>query len=248
MSDNYGVYAPGKGERALVCAVFFIILSTAGFLFYGVMFFGVSLPVFYRRLMQFYCEKKAQQRRDRLLMQFRDFLYSLSASFATGRHMTDAMEEAEGTLAEIYGSESDMVKEVGYMLRRVRETGETDLQVLSDFAERSCLEDAEDFVQVFSACRETGGNLIQAVNRAAGVICDKINIETEIRTMVAQKKLEGRIIAFMPAGVILFLQIVSPEYLQIMYQTFAGRILMSLALAAAVFAFLLIERITDIEV
>lgn len=248
MNANYSVYVPEKGERALVCTVFFVLLSAAGFLFYGVLYFGIVLPFFYKKLMELYCGKKAQQRRDRLLLQFRDFLYSLSASFATGRHMSDAMEEAEGTLAEIYGAESDMTREVGYMLRRVRETGETDLDALTDFAERSYLEDVANFVQVFSACRETGGNLIQAVNSAAEVICDKINIETEIRTMVAQKKLEGRIIAIMPAAVILFLQIVSPEYLQIMYRTFAGRILMTLALVAAVFAFVIIERITDIEV
>lgn len=248
MNKNYSIYEPQTEEKVLMAGVFFLILTAAGFLFYGVLYSGLILPFIYRNLLGIYCRKKAQQRRDGLLLQFRDFLYSLSASFATGRQMTAAMEEAGEALTEIYGPDGDMAEEIRCMLRRVKETGETDLAVLSDFAERSCLEDVADFVQVYSACRETGGNIIQAVNSAAGVICDKINIEAEIRTMVFQKKLEGRIIALMPAAVILFLQIVSPEYLQIMYQTLAGRILMSLALVSAVFAFVMIERITHIEV
>ena len=63
-----------------------------------------------------------------------------------------------------------------------------------------------------------------------------------------QKKYEGRIITIMPVAIILFLQIMSPDYLQVMYSTAAGRILMSLALAAIVIAYFMIERITSIEV
>ncbi|MFQ7736477.1 MAG: type II secretion system F family protein, partial [Emergencia timonensis] len=65
---------------------------------------------------------------------------------------------------------------------------------------------------------------------------------------VMQKKYEGRIITIMPVAIILFLQIMSPDYLQVMYSTAAGRILMSLALAAIVIAYFMIERITSIEV
>ena len=52
----------------------------------------------------------------------------------------------------------------------------------------------------------------------------------------------------MPVVIILFLQMMSPDYLEVMYTTAAGRILMSLALGAIVFAYWMIERITDIEV
>lgn len=87
-----------------------------------------------------------------------------------------------------------------------------------------------------------------AVNKAAAIIGEKINIEREIKTMVTQKKYEGRIITMMPVVIILFLQMMSPDYLEVMYTTAAGRILMSLALGAIVFAYWMIERITDIEV
>ena len=52
----------------------------------------------------------------------------------------------------------------------------------------------------------------------------------------------------MPAIIVVFLQAVSPDYLEVMYVTFGGRILMSLALFAMAGAYVMIERITDIEV
>ena len=130
----------------------------------------------------------------------------------------------------------------------MRQTGETDIGVWEAFAAKSGLEDAADFTQVFRACRETGGNMIRAVNKAASVIGEKISVETEIKTMISQKKLEGRIITAMPVGIVIFLQAVSPDYLSVMYCTFAGRILMSAALLTVAGAYVLIERITSIEV
>lgn len=75
-----------------------------------------------------------------------------------------------------------------------------------------------------------------------------MSIEKEIKTLVAQKKLEGKIITVMPLCVIIFLNIISPDYLQVLYSTFAGRIVMTLALAGMATAYLMTERLTDIEV
>ena len=158
------------------------------------------------------------------------------------------MEEARNNLAEIYGASALAVQELSGMLHKMQEAAETDAAVWEDFAKRSQLSDVEDFTQVFSAVRETGGDLVFAVNRAAAVIGEKIAIETEIKTMVSQKKLEGKIITAMPAIIVVFLQIASPTYLAVMYQSLAGRILMSMALAATIFAYIMIERMTAIEV
>ena len=66
--------------------------------------------------------------------------------------------------------------------------------------------------------------------------------------MISQKKLEGRLITAMPIFIVLFLQLTSPDYLAVMYESLAGKILMSLALLATVLAYVMIERITAIEV
>ncbi len=245
--DDYRTYEMKPGETLCFFGCLAGALLAFGYLFYGNLFLAVLTPFIWKKSKNLYCGYRAEKRRNQLLLQFRDFLYSLSGSFAAGRHMEEALEEAGRNLADIYGG-SMMEREIHEMICRIRETGQSELEAVEAFAVRSGLPDAEDFAEVFGACRKTGGDMVAAVNKAAAVIGEKIGVEQEIRTMVSQKKLEGRIITAMPLLVILFLQTASPEYLSVMYTTLAGRILMSGAVAAIVGAGIMIERITRIDI
>ena len=248
MIYDYKIYQATSREKVAVALGFAFAWIFCGYIFYGTLLWGILFPFFYPKLLSVYCGYQAARRKKQLLGQFRDLLFSLSSSFAAGRHMEEAIEEAVSNLSEIYGEQALIVCELLYMLRKMKETGATDISVWEDFASRSGISDIEDFTQVFRAVRETGGNLVLAVNRAAAVLGDKIAIETEIKTMISQKKLEGRLITAMPIFIVLFLQLTSPDYLAVMYESLAGKILMSLALLATVLAYVMIERITAIEV
>ncbi len=244
---DYRVYEMRPTERFCVVIGLVGILCVCGYLFYASIFFVALLPFIKGPAIKAYCRYRAERRRNQLLLQFRDFLYSLSASFATGRHLCEALEEAARNLGDIYGG-SLMENEIQTMIRSIRETGQSEPRTLETFALYSGLADAESFAEVYGTCRKTGGNLVSAVNKAAAVIGEKISIEQEIRTMVSQKKLEGRIIMAMPVILIVFLQTSSPDYLSVMYHTAAGRLLMTGALAAMSAAAIIIERITRIEI
>ena len=133
------------------------------------------------------------------------------------------------------------------ILKRIND-GETDIAVLEDFDERADLEDVSLFVQVYRACRETGGDLISAMSEASDILGDKIKIENEIRMITSQKKTEGMIISAMPVIIILFLRIIAPDYIEVLYGNMMGIALMTGALAASGYAFWLIRKITDIRV
>ncbi|MGF6376259.1 tight adherence protein B [Clostridiales Family XIII bacterium PM5-7] len=248
MISDYGVYRLSKKERAVALSVSIVAVACIGYLFYESLFPLVILPFLYGRIEKEYGKRLAYKRQEQLRLQFKDLLYSLSASFATGRHLSEALLEAKESLSTIYRQGEHILLEIEQMLMRMKELRETDLQVLEDFAARSNSEDIENFTEVFRACRDTGGDLVEGVNKAATIIGDKILIETEIKTMIAQKKLEGRIITFMPIGIICFLRMMSADYLEVMYTTVIGRILMTVAIGATVLAYVMIERITNIEV
>ena len=80
------------------------------------------------------------------------------------------------------------------------------------------------------------------------MVGDKIKIENEIRAITSQKKTEGMIISIMPVIIILFLRMIAPDYVEVLYGNLMGIVLMTGALAATGYAFWLIRRITDIEV
>ena len=146
------------------------------------------------------------------------------------------------------GEETPMVQELVYMVKEINENREREEKILSDFALRSGADDIRNFVDVYLTCRETGGDTVKVITNATDIIVEKMAIQREIRTLTAQKQLEGKIISLMPIGVVLGLNIFYPDYLQVMYETLVGRIIMTLALAGIALAYQMTQKLSSIEV
>lgn len=187
--------------------------------------------------------KRAQALRN----QFGDFLYSLAASVATDRQLSNALQEAYINLGYVYKANSPMMIELKYMTKSIAENRDSEETILSGFAQRSGVEDVRNFVSVYLTCRETGGDINQVIANASEILMQKISIEREIRVMTSQKQFEGKIITAMPILIIMFLNIASPGYLENLYCTLPGRFVMTIALVGILTAYLLTEKITNIE-
>lgn len=222
----------------------FIIL----YLFYHNVLLSLAGGVMSVFLLHPYRSWKAEKRRDLLITQFKDLLYSLSAHIAANVQISQALFGCMESLKLLYAEESPLVVELSYMVRSMSENKESEIRLLQDFAKRSHCEDIENFVQVYVSCITTGGDLEKAMKSTIEVLMDKINIEREIRTLTAQKRLEGNIITAMPLLIISFFTLFSPDYLSPLYTTALGRLIMTGALAGIVFAHWMIRHITDIEV
>ena len=244
---DYRVYRPDKWEYAAGAVVLAAALTAVGILFYDTPVTAVLTVLFIHPVMKLYAGLMAEKRKDQFRQEFRDLLDSMAASFAGGRHMREALTEAERELSAVYESDDDIMIEIRGMLKKMDE-GETDVAVLKSLADRSDIEDIEMFCQVFSTCRETGGDMISAMTSASSMLGDKIKIENEIRALTSQKKMEGAIIGVMPVVIILFLRLIAPDYIEVLYGNVAGIFLMTAALAASVFSYYLIRKITAIEV
>ena len=237
-----------KKEKFCYYCVAGTILSGAFYLFYHSLLLSVISLLISIPGQRFYKEYLREKRKKEISLQFRDMLHSLSASFHTSRQMQDALQESLHTLALLYGEESILGNEVRYVLRRMEESKDTEEDILLTFSLRCDDPDIESFVDVYLICRKTGGNLGKVVSKTAEVLVDKLDIQREIRKLTAQKRYESVIITAIPLLMLFFLQLTSPEYLQVLYDTAIGRILMSAALLATVFSYLWSLRITDIEV
>ena len=161
--------------------------------------------------------------------------------------MAQALEESIAFWNGTYASDALMIAELESMVRTMKESHMPDTEVLRDFALRSGLDEAADFAGVYESCKGTGANLIQAVNRAAMIIGDKITLERELQTLMAQKRFESRIIMFSPFGLLLFLKILSPEYLQPLTSTTEGRLISTAALVLIGTACILMERVNRFD-
>lgn len=244
---DYKVYKPDRLEKAAAAITLAAALALIGILFYDTPLTFLLTVVFMRPALKAYSVVMAERRRDELKRQFKDLLDSLAASFAGGRHMREALAEAEKELAAIYQDDDDIMLEIRGMLKRI-EDGETDAAVLQDLADRTGIEDVMMFAEVFSTCRETGGDIISAITSASSMLGDKIKIESEIKALTSQKKTEGMVISVMPLVIIVFLRMIAPDYIAVMYGNPEGILLMTMAIAGAGFAYYMTRKITAIEV
>ena len=120
--------------------------------------------------------------------------------------------------------------------------------LLFDLAERTELEDIENFATVFASAKRTGGNMTEIIRSSARTIGEKIDVEREIETTLAAKKYEQKILSVMPCAIILYMQLSSPGFLDVLYNTAFGAIVMTLCLAVYAGAFYLSGKIVNIEV
>lgn len=231
------------------------------FLFSGYVCIFVVLYLFYHSLLlsftggfavvcclTSYKSWKAEKRRTLLITQFKDLLYSMSSYTAANIQLSEALEGSLINMKMLYDDDSPMIAELEYMVTNIKENKENDIRLLKDFAKRSDCEDILNFVQVYSASLITGGDLEKILKNTIEIIMDKMTIEREIKTLTSQKRFEGNIITAMPLTVILFLNIVSPDYLEPLYATFAGRIIMTSSIAVIVLSHFITRKMTAIEV
>ena len=103
--------------------------------------------------------------------------------------------------------------------------------LLEDFAEREGLEDAVSFAEVFREGKRSGGNLVQIMEDTVNVIEEKEAVSREVEVLLAGRRYEQRVMAAVPAGMLLYLRLGSPGYLDSLYHSLAGICVMTLALA-----------------
>lgn len=248
MIRDYSVYEMSTKEKFFFYAGGYCCIFIVFYLFYHNWIISTLSGVLIIRGKTYIEARLADKRMNTLNIQFKDMLYSLSASVAAGRQMEEALVEAEENLSMLYGNDEPIMTELKHMRISIVENKESGKLLLKDFAFRSKNEDINSFSQVFATCRDMGGDLEKIIGHTTEILTDKINIEREIKAITSQKKTEGRIISLMPLLMLLFLNIFSYSYIYPLYSTFVGRLIMTGALAATFYGIYLMEKISNIRI
>ena len=248
MIRDYSVYEFTAKEKIIFYLAGYLCIFTLVYLFYHSIPVSLLAGVLVYYVMPYVKGHMARKRTDALIMQFKDMLFSLSASIASGRQMEEALIEAEENLSSIYAPTEPIMAELKHMRVNILENKESDKPLLKDFASRTKCEDINDFVQVYITCRNMGGDIEKMIEQTAEVLAQKMTIERDIKVMTAQKKVEGRLISVMPPVMLLAMNIFSYSYILVLYETMAGRLIMTAALAVTVYGVYLMERISQIKI
>ena len=126
---------------------------------------------------------------------------------------------------------------------------------LENLVRRVRSDDLELMATAISIQYQVGGNLAEILDSIAYTIRERVRIKGEIRTLTAQQRLSGYVVAFLPIGIALFLVVVAPSFLQPMLDPAVniagiptGVIIIALGGISMFIGFMFIRRIVDIEV
>ncbi len=245
---NLKKYDFTQKENAIFIVSMICLGFTLSYLFYKNLLFAPLIFMFSKKIKEYVRDILIQRRRSAYLSQFKDFLFMASTAIGAGRSMKDAINESIPGLRNIYGDNSILATELSKAYVRMNTGGENDTDVLMDMAMASGLEDVYDFVTVYSICKTTGASLITALNKAASVIIDKMTIDKEINEIVKRKSEEGAVIFVMPYLVIFFLNIAAPDYIAPMYETVAGRMIMTLVVVSSIGIYGIIRKVIKVDI
>lgn len=219
-----------------------LVVIIVGKLFYGSFIAGVIISPL---SMLIYKERKKQiiQRKTRQLEnQFKDMLISVSDALKVGYSFENAIRECYRDMCSIYGVDSVICGEIKIMISQIKLNIRTQ-EVVDNFAKRVDLKNAKLFSQIFQVAKSTGGNMTEIIKSVTDDIVLKETTRDEITASVTEKRMEQRIMSVIPIFIILYITITTPDFLDVMYASVLGKLIMTGCIAAYVMAYLWGERI-----
>ena len=226
---NYKVYYMSKTEKIGYFLLAFCVGATVGYLFYG----GLAKDEYGNPTMithilntiicvtvgiiagKFFLpartEKIQQKNVDKLRMQFRDMLDSLTTSLNAGMNVTDSFVNVYDDMKVQYDEDAYINKELEVILSGINNNVDIE-EVLMNLGNRSGIDDIKSFANVFKLSYRKGGNIKEIIRNTHEIISEKMEIEENIRAMVSSNKMEQNMMTVMPVGIVGLIKMMSGDF------------------------------------
>jgi tight adherence protein B len=126
---------------------------------------------------------------------------------------------------------------------------------LENMVRRVRSDDLELMATAITIQHQVGGNLAEILDSIAFTIRERVRIKGEIRTLTAQQRMSGYVVAFLPIGLVGVLFVIAPKFMEPMFMNPPGIMNLPAGLIILVFAgimmfigFMIIQNIVKIEV
>jgi tight adherence protein B len=167
-----------------------------------------------------------------------DAIDTLARSLRVGHSMAAAIEIVAENCVEPAASEFGEVyqqQNFGLPLR----------EALLQMLDRMPSHDLRIVVTAILVQRDTGGNLIEMLDRTAFMIRDRQRIRGEIRIHTAQGRLTGWVLSLLPVAMLLMVNLVDPGYSRILFVDPLGRKLIYAGVGLIAVGAVFIHRIVN---
>ena len=184
-----------------------------------------------------YLKRRISKRRKRFEEQFPEALTLIASSLSAGHTFLRAIqlmtEEAGGPLAEEFG-------------RVVNETelGDPLIDSLERMGARLDMRDVDWVVQAIRIQQTVGGKLADLLHTLADFIRAREEVRREVDVLTAEGRVSAFVLGAMPVGLLLFISVVNPGYMDPMYRGW-GWVWLGVAGAICLFSISVILRMVN---
>jgi len=121
-------------------------------------------------------------------------------------------------------------------------------EALLQLAQRVPLPELNFVVTAMLLQKETGGNLVELLDRTAAVIRERVRIEGEIRIHTAQGRMTGWILSLLPVAMFFLLSLANHSYSRVLVEDPTGQKLVYAGLALMAVGGLVIRQIVNVKI
>jgi tight adherence protein B len=162
---------------------------------------------------------------------------SLRAGFSFAQALKTVVQESENPIRE---EMETVLKEMQF--------GTTMEEALNHLKDRMPSEDLDLMIQSILIQRQIGGNLAVILETIVQTIRDRNKIQRQIRTLTAQGRMSGLVIGLLPIVIAILLYVIEPEYIGTLFVHPIGLMLLGAGAVSGTIGFVLIRKLTRIEV
>jgi tight adherence protein B len=170
-----------------------------------------------------------------------DAMDLVSRALRAGHSLTAALDLVGQEIADPVGKEFRRVSEeqnLGLPLR----------DALLNLAERVPIADVRFLVAAMLIQRETGGNLVEVLDKTTSLLRDRIRLQGEVRIYTAQGRLTGWILCLLPIFMFFALTAINPNYTAPLLTEPTGQHLLIAGSVLMLLGILVIRKIIQIKV
>lgn len=173
--------------------------------------------------------------------QLGDTIVLLANSLRSGYSLLQAMDTGAREIAPPMSEELQRVtREIGL--------GLTIQTALANMYRRVPSDDLDLLITAINVQHEVGGNLAEILDTIAHTIRERVRILGEIRTITAQQRLSGYILAGLPVILMFLIYMLNSQYISRLWSSNCGLLMLGTGATMIVIGFLVIRKITNIEV
>ncbi len=121
-------------------------------------------------------------------------------------------------------------------------------EALTNMSERIDDEDLDMVITVFIIQRQVGGNLAEVLDTISKTIRERVKLKNDVKTLTAQGRISAVIVSLLPFAIAIGLSIISPGYLDIMFTTLIGKLMIIAAITSQIIGIFILTKLVDIKV